>query len=68
MARLKIKEIAEAKGFSMGKLSRSSDISLNTIRSIFKNPYKSISTDTLVKIAKALDVQVGELIEYEDKK
>jgi len=63
--RLKVKEIAERKGISMGKLSRMSDVSFNTIRRIFADPYYSITTHTLEKIAKALGVTTSQLLEDE---
>ncbi len=64
MIRLKIKEIAEQKGFSMTKLSHRSEVSFNTIKSLFRNPYRSVNTETLERIAKALGVSPVDLIEY----
>jgi DNA-binding Xre family transcriptional regulator len=61
--RLKIKEIAEAKGISQGKLSRKADIDVKTIRRIYRNPVEIITTETLDKLATALEVNVCELIE-----
>lgn len=70
MIRLKIKEIAEAKGFNQSSLSRAADISFNTVKRIFRDPYKEISTTTLGRIAEALGVEPGELLENvpDDKK
>ena len=34
--RLRVKEIAKEKGYSMGKLSRVSDVAYNTIKRMFK--------------------------------
>jgi DNA-binding Xre family transcriptional regulator len=62
MIRLKIKEVAKEKGFSMGKLSRTADVSYTTIKAIYSDPYYSITTYTLDKIATALDVDPRELI------
>ena len=64
MIRLKIKEIAEAKGLTMTKLSHKSEISFNTIKSIFRNPYRTINTDTLERLAVALEVTPADLIDY----
>jgi DNA-binding Xre family transcriptional regulator len=64
--RLRVKEIARAKGFSMGKLQRDADVAYNTVKRIFKDPYYVTTTETLGKLAKALGVSPGELIE-EDK-
>ena len=61
--RLRVKEVAKEKGISMGKLQRDADIAYNTIKRMFKDPYYITTTETLVKIARALGVQTGELIE-----
>lgn len=63
MIRLRIKEIAQAKGISQGKLSRLSDVDDNTIKRIYRNPTANVNTDTLNKLARALGVSVHELIE-----
>jgi DNA-binding Xre family transcriptional regulator len=47
----------------MHRLSLKSEISYHVIREIFVNPYKPISTDTLNRIAEALEVPVTALIE-----
>lgn len=61
--RLKVKEVAQAKGISMGRLSHLAFMSLNTIRSIYQNPYRTINTDTLIRLADALEVPVFDLME-----
>ncbi len=63
MVRLKIREIAEAKKINMSKLSRMSDVNYNTIRAIWDNEKKDVNVSTLVKIARALKVELSELIE-----
>ena len=63
MIRLKVKEVAQAKGMSQGRLQRRADVDVKTIRKIYQNPYVIINTDTLDKLAKALDVDVRELLE-----
>jgi DNA-binding Xre family transcriptional regulator len=63
MIRLRVKEIATSKGFSQGKLQRRADVDIKTIRKIYKDPYSGINTDTLAKLAKALEVPSSELIE-----
>lgn len=63
MVRLKIREIAEAKKINMSKLSRMADVNYNTIRAIWDNEMKDITVSTLEKIARALKVDVSELIE-----
>ena len=63
MVRLRVKEILKQKGMSMGKLSRLSDVSFTTIRRIVNEPSYSPTLNTLVSIAKALDVTVNDLYE-----
>ena len=63
MVRLKIREIAEAQKVNMSKLSRMADINYNTVRAIWDNEMKDITVSTLEKIAKALKVEIAELIE-----
>ncbi len=63
MTRLRVKELAEQKGISMGKLSRTADVSYRTIRLIYKEPTRDVSLFTLQKLAKALGVATSDLIE-----
>ncbi|MDQ2715237.1 MAG: helix-turn-helix transcriptional regulator [Chloroflexota bacterium] len=63
MLKLKVKEVALSKGFSQGKLARAADVANNTIRAIYRDPYREVSTITINKIAKALGVPVTDLIE-----
>jgi len=63
MRRLRVKEVAQAKGFSMARLQRLADINLKTIQAIWHNPQHDASLKTLDKIAKALGVPITELIE-----
>lgn len=64
--KLKIKEVAQQKGYSMNSLSRASDISFNTIKRLWTKPYTGVTVETLAKIARVLDVPISELTEYED--
>ncbi len=61
--RLRVKEVAKEKGMSMGKLQRDADIAYNTIKRMLKDPYYVTTTETLGKLARALGVPPGELIE-----
>lgn len=63
MVRLRVREIAEQKKMSMGKLSRTADVSYRTIKLIYKDPYRDVTVSTLEKLAKALGVSTAELIE-----
>lgn len=63
MYRLKVKEIAQAKGMSQNKLSYKAEIDLKSLRKIMRNPQAIIQTDTLDRLAMALEVDISELIE-----
>jgi lambda repressor-like predicted transcriptional regulator len=64
--RLCVKEVAKEKGISMSMLSHHALLSLNTVRRIYHEPYSPVYTDTLVRIANALDVPVKDLFEEEE--
>ena len=61
--RLRVKEVAERQGMSMGRLSRTTGLAYNTIRNIYRYPTREVNTTTLTKIARALNVPVTEIIE-----
>jgi DNA-binding Xre family transcriptional regulator len=61
--RLRVKEIAQQKGISMGKLQRDADVAYNTVKRMFKDPYYITTTETLGKLARALGVSPGALLE-----
>ena len=63
MLRLRVREVAREKKLSMNKLSQISQVSYHVIQDIYKNPFRIVTTDTINRIAKALDVPVTELIE-----
>ena len=63
MLRLRVKEVAQSKGYNMSSLSRATDISFSTIKRIWTKPYEGANINTLSKIAKALDVTVNDLVE-----
>ncbi len=63
MLRLRVKELAEERGYNMSTLSRASDVSFTTIKRYFKKPFSYATTDTLEKIALTLGVEVGDLVE-----
>jgi DNA-binding Xre family transcriptional regulator len=62
MVRLRVKEIALQQGFNMSSLSRRSDVSFHTIKRIWKDPHHDTSTWILEKLARALNVSIGELL------
>lgn len=63
MLRLRVKEVANEKGLSMNKLSQKSEVSYHIIRDIYRNPFKTINTDTINRLARTLGVPVTALIE-----
>lgn len=64
MVRLRVKEVAKEKGMSMSRLSRKADVDLTTLRKIYREPTKANPTvETLGRLATALGVHPGELIE-----
>ena len=63
MLRLRVKEVAQEKEMSMGKLSRVADVAYRTVKLIYSDPYRDVSLSTLVKLAGALGVSVVDLIE-----
>ncbi len=64
MIRLKIREVAQQKGFSMSRLSRESNMAYKTIQTIWRDPNHEVTTTTLNKLARTLGVDPSELIEY----
>ena len=63
MIRLKIKEVLQEKDVSQSKLSRLADVSLNTVQAMYHNPNHDPALSTLVRIAKALKVDIHDLYE-----
>jgi len=63
MIRLRLKEVLEEKGITQAKLSRLTDVSMNTIQTIVHNPYHDVALSTLERIAKGLKIEVSELYE-----
>lgn len=63
MIRLRVKEVAEKKGFSLGRLQRDAGVAYNTVKDIYRDPYKETTTTTINKLAAALGVSTTALIE-----
>ncbi len=63
MLRLRVKEIAEAKGMTIAKLARKADLDNRTVYRIVHDPFAEITTITLGRLAEALEVSVKDLIE-----
>jgi len=58
-----LKKIRAEKGYSLEKVARLADLSLNTIVKIEGGANINPTIDTLSKIAKALEVKVDDLIQ-----
>jgi DNA-binding Xre family transcriptional regulator len=63
MIKLRVREVAQTKGISMAKLGRMADLNQRTMQAIYNDPYRDVAYSTLVKLAKALDVDISELTE-----
>ena len=59
---LNIKKIRAEKGYSLEKVARLADLSLNTIVKVENGANKNPTFETLQKIAKALEVEMDDLI------
>lgn len=66
MARLRVREVAQAKGIGQGFLSRKANVTQGVVRKLWRNPHHDASFSTLEKIATALGVSVKDLIEDEE--
>ncbi|PIP04583.1 DNA-binding protein [candidate division WWE3 bacterium CG10_big_fil_rev_8_21_14_0_10_39_14] len=58
-----IKKIRTEKGYSLEKIARLADLSLNTIVKVESGVNQNPTFETLQKIAKALDVSVEDIIQ-----
>jgi len=57
-----LKRLRDKKGYSLEKVARLSDLSLNTIVKIENGVNHNPTIETLIKIAKAMEVEVDNLI------
>lgn len=58
-----VKRIRKKRGMSQEKLARQADISLNTLTKIESGFAKKPTIQTVVKLARALEVSLDELVE-----
>ena len=61
--RLRVKEVAKAKGYNISTLSRKADVGISTVRRLWNQPDRNADFRVLERIAKALEVPATELIE-----
>jgi len=57
-----LKKLRDKKGYSLEKVARLAELSLNTIVKVENGVNKNPTIETLTKIAKALEVGVDDLI------
>jgi DNA-binding Xre family transcriptional regulator len=67
MVQLRVKEVAQQKGFSRGKLSRAADVDINTLKRVYDDSNYSPTLATLEKLARALGVKIADLIVEDDQ-
>jgi len=61
--RLKIKDVAAARGLSKRRLVYRSEVDIKTLTRIYNNPESVVTTETLYKLAVALNVDASLLVE-----
>ncbi len=49
------------------ELAKNANVSINTLRPLFKDTWKGVQRNTIEAICKALSVQVGDLFQYVEK-
>ncbi|OQX51327.1 hypothetical protein B5M47_01330 [candidate division CPR3 bacterium 4484_211] len=57
-----LKKLRAKKGYSLEKVARLADLSLNTVVKIENGVNKNPTFETITKLAKALDVPIDDLI------
>lgn len=57
-----LKKLRDKKSYSLEKVARLADLSLNTIVKVENGVNKNPTIETLTKIAKALDVSIEDII------
>lgn len=63
IVRLRIKELAQAKDMKQYELAEKSGVTVQLLNRYWNNHTQSVALDQFVKIAKALDVSPGDLIQ-----
>jgi DNA-binding Xre family transcriptional regulator len=61
--RLRLAEVLKERKLSMNKLSQRSEVTYSIIKEIVRNPYRVVTTETLNRLARALDVPATDLVE-----
>ena len=66
MYRLLVRQIAESKGINRTRLMRLAEVQYETINGIWHNDKRDVSLSTLIKLSRALHVDVSKLYELVD--
>lgn len=61
MTTLRVRELAEARGFNILTLSRASELSYTTVHNMWHGTMKQLNMETLNSVALALGVEVSDL-------
>jgi transcriptional regulator with XRE-family HTH domain len=64
--RLHVKEVAEQKNFTRSHLARACDVQYSTINNLWNNPYVDVSFLVLIKLSRALNVDLSALYTIEE--
>lgn len=65
--RLRIKEVAEAQGLNRNQLQLKSGVTLPLLTRYWNNTTTEVKLEALEKIARALGVQPGDLMSFDDE-
>jgi len=65
--RLRVPEIAKARGMTTSELARATGLTFNTASSLMRGFYDRIGLETIARLCDGLQVQPGELFEYESE-
>jgi transcriptional regulator with XRE-family HTH domain len=60
---LRVREVAELRGYNMSSLSRAANINFRTVKNIYRFPRRDLNLSTLIKIARVLHATLDDLVE-----
>lgn len=63
--RIKLRELAKERNIGQHRIAKKADIDLSIVQRIYRDPYANITLITLEKLARALEVEPGELLELD---
>jgi DNA-binding Xre family transcriptional regulator len=68
MAYLRVRELAEERGFNITTLSRKAELAYTTTHNLWHGNAAQLNIRTLERVARALDVRVGDLFGEESER